>query len=199
MLREAIKKFLNTRPSLSRLVWRTPAPWGEDNQSTESENMLPYLKIKVKSLAAEARIIRLAERKLKKPKLLKTYKTVTVADKQVMERTPNPKYRPLPASLEACTDDYDRHRFRTFWGLREHRMMLRAESRASGLAYGFLRERDYATMEHYAHNKPNWDKIEKVALRFGEDERITKQRFAQWKADAEKWYEDYHPKRSGAA
>jgi hypothetical protein len=99
-----------------------------------------YLKIKIKSLAAEAGIIRKEAKKVR-------------------------------GDL--------RH------ALNEHRKKdVRWEARSSILAYGFLRGRDYFTMEAKCHkdNPPDWVRIEQLVKKFGEDDiRDRMQRFAAWK------------------
>lgn len=101
-----------------------------------------YLKMKIKSLAAEAQIIRREERRFKRGD------------------------HPIRVGLSA-------HR----------RIDVRQEARAAGLAYGFLRGRDYRRLEAKTHTKPDWARVEKLALKYGvDDQRDLKQRFAEWKA-----------------
>lgn len=115
------------------------------------------LKIKIKSLAAEAKIIRQEERKYLK-------------------------------HARACESEEhaEEHRF-TMRSLQSHRKGgVRSEQRCSLLAYGFLKGMPYKRMEQSCreNNKPNWDTIEKMAIRFGADQRDIKQRFAEWKDEA---------------
>lgn len=92
--------------------------------------MTYQLKIKIKSLAAEARIIRHEERKAKASKL--------------WHRTRQHK------------EDADRY----WWvqiDLHHHRTFdVRRASRAALLAYAFLRNRPYKTVEQKAHSLPGW-------------------------------------------
>ena len=102
-----------------------------------------YLKIKIMSLAAEARIIRTEEKK-------------------------------WPGEHPA------RH------GLHRHRMHeVRSEARHALLAYGFLRGRTYRRLENKAARAPDWDRVQKLAEKFGAtakaDLPMVAQRFAQWK------------------
>jgi hypothetical protein len=144
----------------------------------EEPHMREFLKIKICSLAAEARIIRNRERKFKKHRYLKQRKAAEKSNES--QQVLNPKYRPLPASLEACNGDpREIDRFNTFWGLRNHRMELRKESRASGIAYGFLRNKPYRRIEAKAYTKPNWDLVEKTASRFGNKKDM--EGFTAWK------------------
>lgn len=90
-----------------------------------------FLKIKLKSLAAEARIIRHEERK----------------------------------------SDGDRR-----CKLHHHRVgEVRREARATHLAYGFLRGIPRLSIERKARTEPDWDKIERMAGRYGDASR-----FADW-------------------
>ena len=102
-----------------------------------------YLKIKIMSLAAEARIIRAEEKK-------------------------------WPGEHAARN------------GLRRHRIHeVRPEARHALLAYGFLRGRDYRALEAKAACAPDWDRVQRLAEKFGAaakaDQPGIAQRFARWK------------------
>lgn len=87
----------------------------------------PELKIKLKSLAAEARIIRQDE--------TKAYKS----------------------------GDYD-----TGNSLHNHRVQgVRWEARATLLAYQYLRGVPYIVCERNARTEPNWDKVWRMAKKYG--------------------------------
>jgi hypothetical protein len=97
-----------------------------------------HLKIKIKSLAAEARIIRDEVTKIKKSsKRCKDEDT---------ERT-------LRWRAESLTD----HR----------KGVVREEARHSLLAYGLIRNIPYSVMEEKCREKPNLKKVEEMARRFG--------------------------------
>jgi len=66
-----------------------------------------------------------------------------------------------------------------FWGLRRHRMELRAEARAALLAYGFLRGRPYASMEAKTHERPHVKRTMEIAQKFG-DRKITYDVIQAW-------------------
>lgn len=70
--------------------------------------------------------------------------------------------------------------------LRQHRTgIVRHESRHSQLAYAFLRGKPYCKTEDKACSYPNWDKVQKIAQRFSEeDSRVVAQRFEQWRQEA---------------
>lgn len=51
--------------------------------------------------------------------------------------------------------------------LREHRIMVvRREARAAQLAYGFLRNKPYKSIETSCHEEPKWDRVADIAARF---------------------------------
>lgn len=88
------------------------------------DTQIPMLRVKIKSLADEARTIRLEEKR-------------------------------------AATD-------RLRGELRRHRTFdVRAEQRASLLAYAFLRGRPRAACEPKCKVEPNWDRVLKLAKKFG--------------------------------
>jgi len=116
-----------------------------------------HLKIKLKTLAAEARIIRKEE-----SKALEAGRKGRSLDR----------------------DDYERH-YRAFWSLRHHRTgIVRSVARTNGLAYGFLRGHTYAQMEAKCRsdNQPNFDEIEKIVKRFGTSDDLA--RWPQWLEEA---------------
>ena|SRR5260221_13365701 len=128
-------------------------------------NMLNYLKIKVVSLAAEARLIRKDEHKqLKWARFCKNFSTNTNALKH---------------------SDYH---YRVFFGLQQHRKLdVRSESRHSNIAYGFLKGRKYSQIEKVQHNKntnpPSWDRVWNLVRKFGEGSSDElRDRFVEWKS-----------------
>lgn len=121
--------------------------------------MYVHLKVKIKALAAEAKIIRIEETKL--------LKRVEVEQK-----------------LNTRTDELE-PRFKTVrnapgrGGLRFHRItVVRSEARHSLLAYGYLRGRSYKAMEAKCFEKPAWDQVWKMIQRFGGTS--TKAEFEAW-------------------
>lgn len=136
--------------------------------------MKTHLKVKVVSLAAEMTYIRRQELKWKKRAKLGRLN----ADKNV--------------SVVYAE--------KAFWSLRGHRNGLKVTARHSHLAYGALRGVPYSAMEvicygalkGYGSSEPNWAAIEAMVERFAKDEDDTQgtmQKFAEWLADAKKWYE----------
>lgn len=105
------------------------------------------LKVKVKSLAAEASIIRIEERKAKR--------SLRWANRQ------EPKDQQQAYAAWIARNSLNGHR----------RGPLRSEQRHSLLAYGFLRGRKYLTLEHRCRdgNEPDWDRVKQLVGRFGGD------------------------------
>lgn len=118
------------------------------------------LKIKLKSLAAEAKIIRQAERKLALPRVVNTENGQVVIPNKFTksDRDANPEgvkvaaqnLRQMVRMRRAKMRGepwYDQNRAE-LREIRDHRVLnLRQEARATHLAYGFLRGRTYAQME----------------------------------------------------
>jgi hypothetical protein len=101
-----------------------------------------HLKIKIQSLAAEARIIRSEEKQQKRRRRWCAAHT--------------------PEKYSEAND--------AFWSLRKHRHgVVGTEARVSLLAYGFLRGVAYATMEASVNHKnhPDFGRVENLATRFG--------------------------------
>jgi len=113
------------------------------------------LKIKTQHLAAESRIIRTEERKLKRH-----------------ARAQSNEVRRAKA-------------MGAFHRIQDHRKMhLRPHARSTHLAYGFLKGTPYKAIEgDRTRSEPNWPEIERMALKYSnEDSRKTKQRLAAWQA-----------------
>lgn len=115
--------------------------------------MSVYLKVKIKSLAEEARIIRREERKsIGFSRHVRDLISAGVNDAPVSE------------GLVALGH---------YHGLHHHRShTLRTEARAAQLAYGFLRGRDLLQLEpgldqHFA-KRPRWDRVERMVHRYYE-------------------------------
>jgi hypothetical protein len=117
------------------------------------------LRVKIKSLAAEARIISREERR---------------ALRHLLRLAPD-----APARPDAQT---------TYVSLRAHRReVVGRAAREALLAYGFLRGRAYARLEPSNSSSPDWDGIRKVAERFAApaDRTVFPGRWDEWKAAAE--------------
>lgn len=113
-----------------------------------------HLKIKLKTLAAEARIIRLEE-----CKALDSGRKGLRADR-----------------------NYEPH-YRTFWDLRDHRTgIVRPVARTNNLAYGFLLGRSYAEMEPETRTGADFEEVLKIVKRFGGPEDL--RRWPEWQKAA---------------
>ncbi len=110
---------------------------------------ITYLKIKLKSIAAEAPMIRREERKCR-------------SSTRWMRKNPNDE-KAFNATM-------------SLWGgLHTHRMELRAEQRSAYLAYAFLRGRAYSQVEpkpcwvreiHRPH-APHWKRVRELIIKYG--------------------------------
>lgn len=128
------------------------------------KNQITMLKVKIKSLAAETRMIRLEERKAKGKRMAKS------KWKAGEERVRDPKYLVIRFRDDA-----------KYKSLRDHRLeVVSVEARLSLLAYGYLRGVPYAAMEKrpkdkYGHAcrsgkawvEPDWKKVLSMVVRFG--------------------------------
>lgn len=138
------------------------------------------LKVKICSLAAEARIIRrLEKQKRDQARRARGWRQAVAVDDKGRAKTKWFKEVDAPDTAQYSDDHLAKYQ-----SLRAHRILdVRKEARASQLAYGFLRGRDYKQMEQKCYTEPNWSKVQDIAERFsGEDKRIVAQRFAAWKA-----------------
>lgn len=141
-----------------------------------------YLKIKIKSLAAEATMIRREERRQNPGHRAR------VRARRILEgktRSSNPAddgaSRSRAARILKRKPNMD-----AFWGLRHHRQYdVRGESRSAHVAYGFLRGLPYSRIEGTAKTSPNWSRVEDLIKKYGTgDIRDRMQRFAEWREAA---------------
>ncbi|WP_027685072.1 hypothetical protein [Rhizobium leguminosarum] len=142
--------------------------------------MKVYLKVKIKSLAAEAQMIRKEERKcnigcrarVKIRRRLRKSNELTTAERTRMERQLS---KPSETAMQA------------FWGLRLHRTYdVREEARAAHVAYGFLRGRTYAQVEGAALSSPKWDRVEALVKKYGDGDLADRlKKFSEWKDASE--------------
>lgn len=141
--------------------------------------MHAYLKIKIKSLAAEATMIHREERRHN----IGHRGRVRIRRQLAKATDLTPTQR---ARLERKMQKPSERAMKAFWGLRWHRQYdVRSESRASHVAYGFLRGLDYKQIEGTAKSSSNWSRVEDLVKKYGEDDiRVRMQRFAQWKEAA---------------
>lgn len=126
-----------------------------------------HLKIKIKSLAAEARFIRLEEQKI----LGRRRRLAPTEDQPAMLKQPKKRVGgelPWLRSHQSPVEEIEAAESK-FHSLRMHRINeVRKEARASQLAYAFLRGRSYAVTEHADSIKPDIAKISAMIGRFGD-------------------------------
>lgn len=135
--------------------------------------MKVYLKVKIKSLTAEAQMIRAEERKcnigcrarVRLRRLLRKSNSLPPEDRARYERW-----------IKAPSENA----MKAFWGLRYHRIAdVRHEARAAHVAYGFLRGRTYEQVEGSAQSSPNWERVESLVKKYGAPG--DRERFAEWR------------------
>lgn len=114
------------------------------------------LRIKIISLADEARHIRRWENRLKK----------AARGRGTGENPERPELK------------------EAFWSLREHRQcVVSTEARYSILAHGFLRGKPYKVLEQRRYSDPYWVRVEEIARKFGGN-AYDKDAFTAWRAAA---------------
>lgn len=148
--------------------------------------MLVYLKVKIKSLAAEARVIRTEENKaLSRARAFKgKYRKRHDVESHKPEKPAWVlRFEKYGEAKETSETEYEK-----FWGLKRHRInVVRKEARDSHIAYGFLRGREYQNIEQSRYIDPDWKNIERIVLRFNSgdiEEQVILQRFAEWLENA---------------
>lgn len=103
-----------------------------------------HLKVKIKTLATEAAIIRLEGRKTKAR--IKALKSKSEPDIAKIEQT-----------------------YFTLFGLTNHRRhIVRDEARAAQLAYGYLRGRRYRQLERWCYTPPPLERAARLVGKFGQ-------------------------------
>jgi hypothetical protein len=117
-----------------------------------------FLKIKIKSLAAEAVIIRKEENKYRNYSKSK-FNIVGDSLQEVM--------------AEGNEKASNRNKARDIWlSLKSHRKFdVRNESRSALLAYGYIKSTPYAKMESKCYNPPDLKRIAQLVLKFDPDSR----------------------------
>lgn len=152
--------------------------------------MIDFLKVKSASLAAETRIIRKRERHT----LANARALAGIYDYKHRKDEPRPEMpekvhraMSLENAAQKAKEAYD-----LFWGLTHHtKNIVRKEARDTHVALHFLRRKPYATVEDFAYSQPDWDNIERMVLKYGEDDpRELSQRFAEWCENASLWIDE---------
>jgi hypothetical protein len=169
-----------------------------------------YLKVKLMSLAAEAKIIRKIENKyLAKNRwarqLLNLEKTIEKCQRQVArlrnsQHTDNFRVANIEEHIEWLKQKANRVRpiesniskdEMNYFGLHDHRVIaIRQEARATNIAYGFLRGHAFRDIESSSRIKPNWTKIVNMVMKYGAATKgelvVLKEKFDKWKEEATK-------------
>ncbi len=115
---------------------------------------LNFLRIKLKSLASESRIIRYDELKLRR-------KICTMGVLYKSFATLYPTYPELIENLKSTQQQIGVHR----------RLDVRRESRASYLAYGYIRGIPYAKIERSSYTAPDLNRVVDLIYRFGNENK----------------------------
>lgn len=125
---------------------------------TAHPTRLAHLRIKAKSLAAEAKVVRKDEA---------YYRERNKSRKPHKDREGNTLTQGNPPRFGVGRD--------TWLSLREHRVhVLRPEARATNLARAYLRRRPYKSLEASYHEAADWDRVATLVHRFGAHRPKTK-------------------------
>lgn len=129
------------------------------------------LKIKIKSLAEESRIIRREEnQKRMERRCARAYRVATIIERDKrLVTTGIPEKTPEELVSEASlSDSQERHAERMRVEMHEHRVKyVRRPARSALLAYGFLRGTPYEKIEGKPRTKPLWKTIEALVEEYG--------------------------------
>lgn len=139
--------------------------------------MKAYLKIKIKSLAEESRMIRSAERKQNlnakgRQRIARALKLGSVPDITNTARVDFDEVRRVRLEKKLARSRARLSNPKVLAvqkGLREHRLELRSHSRSAHLAYGFLRGTSYGSMEQNARHSPDWPAVKRLVEKFSEE------------------------------
>lgn len=116
------------------------------------------LKVKIKSLASESKIIHQEKSK--------AMKSLREAVKKGISPLEEPRVR-----LEHKISSLNHHR----------KDVVGKEARVSQLAYAFLRGVPYKSVEPKCKESPNWDRVWWIAMRFVRFFKVDKEKFIVWK------------------
>jgi|GEM_PF-5783179 len=123
---------------------------------TERE-MQVYLKMKIKSLTEEARIIRVEERKYL-------------------------GHGRKAAGRNVAVEHVAAH-YGTYNALRSHRVReVRSEQRCSLLAYAYIRGKKYAQIENKPARAPDWKRVSQIVKKFA-GEKAASEFYEVWRKD----------------
>lgn len=158
--------------------------------------MQVHLKVKIKSLVAEAQFIRREEQKV----------STNYRHRKRLERALDLRSIPsgkdgssreilTQAQLDRIQKKLDRARAQfhnnragmAFNSLRDHRKNeVRSHARSSFLAYGFIRGLEYKQIENLSYSEPDWMEVRRLIEKFSEEGSQTwAVRFEEFKQQAE--------------
>ena len=145
--------------------------------------MSVYLKIKVKAEVAESRAVRKEERK----KLGFLRHCRAEARKGAMAAQELREVFSVVMEPEQVVGFTHAEHDRAYMH-HKRKVILRQETRAMLLAYGFLRGRSHHSMENSIRTRPKWGLVMSYILRYGVeasgDDRALRQTFSEWLADS---------------
>jgi hypothetical protein len=114
--------------------------------------MKPYLKVKIKSLTAETKIIKADEQKY-----LWAGRIANI----------HAHAEELPENERVDFFLHKEDSYETYRGLHEHRInVVRSESRAAQLALAFYNKTPYHEVEASCYTLPNWDRVAEILIKF---------------------------------
>jgi len=133
------------------------------------------LRVKIKSLAAEAKIIRLEERRTAGRKHMQNKKTYHALMKRAREEAPSELERRHAIAAIRLQFRAEKAKLRPrknpdplFDQLYAHRILdVRRESRHAHIAYGLIRGRSLERIETAPKTQPNWVEIERMVKKYG--------------------------------
>lgn len=135
--------------------------------------MKTYLKIKICSLAAEAKIIKCEERKWFK----------FIGTKQIPGKA-------VDGVIPYTTKNIYKKDHPLRMGLRQHRIdVVRPECRHSNIAYGYMRGRAYKQIENKCYVQPNWERVAEIVRKFSGAKYIAEGLRKQLFEDLKAWSE----------
>jgi len=117
-----------------------------------------FLRVKIRSLAAEARIIRHEENKYRPKTRMESHPVPAEHHKHVLGDYVSKRVKVTPGEQPKPL----------YFLLRDHRIsQVREEARAALLAYGFLRGRNYGQMESFSFDPPPVRRVMELVQKFG--------------------------------
>jgi len=87
-------------------------------------------------------------------------------------------------------------------GLYLHRIgIVREEARATNIAYGFLRNKQYSQIESFCYSTPDWKRVKELVLKYAEHDSprwnsSVEESFNTWKEDAVLYILHTHDERA---